>query len=297
MLEGWRDRLVQRTPRNRARKILTCLKSILAEAQRRGLIAHNPAQPVGIKIQKRHEEKVEVGVHIPDKPDIQQILATVKGHHRPLIVTAILTGMRASELRGLAWDAVDFDKETITVRQRADEWGVIGSPKSKAGRRTIPMSPTVVNTLKEWKLVCPKGELNLVFPNTLGKVEPLSNIAQRVWRPLQVKTGLIDEGGEPRFNFHTLRHFAASQWIALGFSPKKLQALLGHSSVQMTFDRYGHLFPSRRPRQVRQERDRVGRLDIKSKRPGRAPQWRGSFFMRQSCETAPGDLIEVVDLA
>jgi integrase len=264
MLEGWRDRLLKGSAhrasvsRNRARKSLACLKSILAEAQRRGLLAHNPAQPVGIKIQKRHEEKVEVGVHIPDKPDIQRILAAVSGHHRPLIVTAVFTGMRASELRGLAWDAVDFDKKTITVRQRADEWGAISSPKSAAGRRSIPMSPTVINTLREWQLACPKGELNLVFPNTVGKVEPLSNIAQRMWRPLQVRTGLVDEKGEPRFNFHTLRHFAASQWIALGFTPKKLQTLLGHSSVQMTFDRYGHLFPSQEDDHAKFAKSEIG---------------------------------------
>jgi integrase len=106
------------------------------------------------------------------------------------------------------------------------------------------MSPTALNTLREWQLACPKGALDLVFPNTLGKVQPLSNIANRVWRPLQRQAGLVDDKDEPLFNFHALRHFAASLWIELGFSPKRLQALLGHSSVQMTFDRYGHLFPS-----------------------------------------------------
>jgi integrase len=65
---------------------------------------------------------------------------------------------------------------------------------------------------------------------------------------------LVDKGGEPRFNFHLARclpiwihgmsHFAASQWIELGFSSKRLQALLEHSSIQTTFDKYGHLFPS-----------------------------------------------------
>jgi integrase len=56
--------------------------------------------------------------------------------------------------------------------------------------------------------------------------------------------GVADTARKPRFNFHSLRHFAASLWIELGFTPKRLQTLLGHSSVQMTFDRYGHLFPS-----------------------------------------------------
>jgi integrase len=248
VLEGWRDRLVARCSRGRARNVLGVLKSILSEAQRRGLVAQNAALPVKIDTKRRDAKKLEVGRDIPGKADVQRLLATATDSrwtwHRPLIITAVFTGMRASELRGLPWSAVDFAKRTITVRQRADEWGTIGMPKSAAGQREIPMSPTVYNTLREWKLACPTGELGLVFPNRLGKVQSLSNIARRVWRPLQKAAGLVDEAGEPLFNFHALRHFAASLWIELGFTPKRLQAMLGHSSVQMTFDRYGHLFPS-----------------------------------------------------
>jgi integrase len=248
MLEAWRDRLLARVSRRLARKILGTLKSILSEAMRRGLVAQNAALPVKVDAKKRGQKKLEVGHDIPGKREIQRILAALGdprwARHRPLLVTAIFTGMRASELRGLPWSAVDLGRKVITVRQRADEWGTIGMPKSAAGQRDIPMSPTVLNTLREWKLACPPGPLDLVFPNTLGKVQPLSNIAHRVWRPLQRQAGLVDAGDEPLFNFHALRHFAASLWIELGFSPKRLQALLGHSSVQMTFDRYGHLFPS-----------------------------------------------------
>jgi integrase len=262
MLEAWRDRLLAKVSRRLARKILGTMKSILSEAQRRGLVAQNAALPVKVDTKKRELKKLEVGHDIPGKPEIQRLLIAcaepVFVRHRPLLVTAIFTGMRASELRGVPWSAVDFDKKTITVRQRADEWGTIGQPKSHAGQREIPMSPTVLNTLREWRLVCPKGELDLVFPNMLGKVQPLSNIAHRVWRPLQRQAGLVDAGGEPLFNFHALRHFAASLWIELGFSPKRLQALLGHSSVQMTFDRYGHLFPSAEDDHERFARGEVG---------------------------------------
>jgi integrase len=262
MIEDWRDQLVTKLSRRLARKVLSTLKSILSEAQRRGLVAQNAALPVKVDTKKRELKKLEIGRDIPGKPDIQKIKTALNdgrwARHRPLIVTAVFTGMRASELRGLPWSAVDFEKKTITVRQRADEWGTIGQPKSHAGQREIPMSPTVLNTLKEWKLACPKGELDLVFPNTVGKVQRLSNIAHRVWRPLQREAGLVDDKGEPLFNFHALRHFAASLWIELGFSPKRLQALLGHSSVQMTFDRYGHLFPSAEDDHERFARGEIG---------------------------------------
>jgi integrase len=261
MIESWRDHLVARLTRSRARKVLGVLKSILSEAQRRGLAAQNAALPVRIDTRKRDQKRIEVGVDIPNREQVQQLLAACAGRfdrHRPLIVAAVFTGMRASELRGLPWSAVDFDKKTITVRQRADEWGTIGQPKSHAGQREIPMSRTVLNTLREWRLVCPKGELDLVFPNTAGRVQPLSNIAQRVWRPLQRQGGLVDDQGEPLFNFHALRHFAASNWIGLDFSPKRLQILLGHSSVQMTFDRYGHWLKSPEDDHEKFDRGEIG---------------------------------------
>jgi len=104
-------------------------------------------------------------------------------------------------------------------------------------------SPIVLNTLKEWKLACPKTELDLVFPNGAGNFERLQNLTNRFWQPLQRKAGLVDESGEPLFDLHALRHFAASVRIEAGFSPKRLQALLDRSSIQMTFDRCGHSFP------------------------------------------------------
>jgi integrase len=245
MLEAWRDRLLAKVSRRLARRILGTLKSILSEAQRRGLAAQNAALPVKVDTRKRDVKKLEIGVDVPGKPEVQKLLIAATepafARHRPLLVTAIFTGMRASELRGLPWSAVDFGKQTITVRQRADEWGTIAMPKSHAGQREIPMSPTVCNTLKAWRDDCPKGELDLVFPNTRGKVQPLANIAHRVWYPLQKAAGLVDGAGKPLFNFHALRHFAASWMIEQRFNPKELQTLLGHSSVQMTFDRYGHL--------------------------------------------------------
>jgi integrase len=262
LIEEWRDQLVATHSRHLARRVLDTLKAILNEAQRRGLVGQNAALPVRIDTKKRDQQKLEIGHGIPGKREIQQILAALSEarwvRYRPLFVTAIFTGMRASELRGLSWSAVDFARKTITVRQRADEWGTLGSPKSHAGQRTIPMSPTVLNTLRKWKAACPEGESDLVFPNTRGKVEPLTNLTYRIWRPLQRAIGLVDETGEPLFNFHALRHFAASLWIELGFSPKRLQALLGHSSVQMTFDRYGHLFPSTEDDHERFARGEVG---------------------------------------
>lgn len=158
-----------------------------------------------------------------------------------------------SELRGLRWPDVDLEAGVIHVRQRADSWGKMGPPKSKAGKRDIPLAPLVLNTLRQWRIDCPKGELDLVFPNNRGKIERMWNIHEHTWYPLQNKCGLTadtgkkDADGNPisshRYCFHMLRHAAASLFIAyLGWTPKRLQTVMGHSSINMTFDLYGHPF-------------------------------------------------------
>ena len=119
----------------------------------------------------------------------------------------------------------------------------MGPPKSKSGKRDIPLAPLVLNTLKQWRINCPRGELNLVFPNGRGKIETMSSIQQHTWYPLQIKCGLTTDTGSHRYGFHMLRHAAASLFIQyLGWTPKRLQTVMGHSSINMTFDLYGHLF-------------------------------------------------------
>lgn len=110
-----------------------------------------------------------------------------------------------------------------------------------------------MNTLRQWREECPKGELNLVFPNGVGNVEQMWNIHELTWYPLQKKCGLTVDTGEKdaegnpilshRYGFHMLRHAAASLFIQyLGWTPKRLQTVMGHSSITMTFDLYGHMF-------------------------------------------------------
>ncbi len=230
------------------RKVLTNMKTMLTFAQSQGLVAQNVARGVKIKDSERRAagRMLRDGVNFPTRAELRTIMEQATGRWRPLIITAIFTGMRASELRGLLWKNVHLDEAVIHVRQRADAWGKLGNPKSKAGNRDIPLTPMVVNTLREWRSACPAGELRLVFPNTIGNVESQANVLSRFWHPLQVRAGMITEMGEPKYTFHSLRHAAASLFIAhLGWTPKRVQAIMGHASVTMTFDRYGHLFEDR----------------------------------------------------
>ena len=239
------------------RKIIGSLGSLLADAQEQGLSARNPVRDLRRNrrrgkernAEKRQKGKLKIGVDIPTPDEIKAIITHVTGRWRPLLITAVFTGLRASELRGLRWKDVDIKAGELHVRQRADRFDEIGKPKSAAGERVVPFGKFVANTLKEWKLTCPKSEGDLVFPNGAGKVELLANIINRGLIPVEIVAGVTVDGEAKYTGLHALRHFYASWCInrladgGLGLPPKIVQERLGHSSITMTYDRYGHLFP------------------------------------------------------
>lgn len=232
------------------KRVVKSLGSIFTEARRRGLAMTNPVSDAKVKVNDKRRSKRPA---IPTKAELKAILAEAKGKHRPLIVTALFSGLRASELRGLRWNGVDLKRGIISVRERVDAWGDVGAPKSEAGERDVPLAPMAVNALKEQRLAIANGPDGLVFPSDEGTPLNHQNIINRVWKPLQIAAGLYtvdetrrDENGEPvkvaRYTFHALRHAAASLFIEQRLSPKRVQTLMGHSSITVTFDTYGHLF-------------------------------------------------------
>ena len=246
------DKLLESRSRDMTHKAVRALARVLGEAQRRGLIAQNVA--AGVKVDRSSREKAKV--EIPGKDELRALIEHADADMKPLVMTAILTGLRASELRGLRWADVDFKAATISVNQRADKFCHLGPPKSKAGNRAIPIGAALVKVLKEWKLRCPKGEQGLVFPNREGGVQDYGNLLRRRFYGLQIEAGLADpviEKGKPklddkgrpvmtpRYGIHALRHACASGWIKQGVDLKRLTTWLGHSSVQMSIDVYGHL--------------------------------------------------------
>lgn len=249
-INAFRDDLLANMSRPLAKKVLTSLKALLKDAKRRGNVAQNAALDVSISADKRGKTKLKAGVDIPTPDEIRRIVHAATGKHRPLLLTAIFTGLRSSELRGLRWQDVDLKRGELHVRQRADRWNKIGKPKSDSGSRTIPLGPLVLNTLKEWRLACPKGDLGLVFPNGKGGLEKYTSIIQRGLLPVQITAGVVDSKGAAKYTgLHALRHFYASWLInrkkdgGLELPMKTVQQRLGHSSVVMTSDVYGHLFP------------------------------------------------------
>jgi integrase len=226
------------------------LKSLLSDAQKRGNVAQNVALSVSIGPDKRGKGKLKVGVDIPTPEEIKCILAAAKGRIRPIIITATFTGLRGSEIRGLRWADVDLKRNELHVRQRADRYNAIGAPKSEAGERVVSIGPLVVNTLREWKVACPSSKLGLVFPTGRGNIIRHENLIRQIWMPVQIAAGVTKAGSTAKYSgLHALRHFYASWCInrladgGLELPAKVVQERLGHSSIMMTMDTYGHLFP------------------------------------------------------
>jgi integrase len=244
-IEAFRDDLLAKLSRPLARKVLTSLKSLL----KAGKHVHVAAD-VSIKRRKRDERKLEEGRDIPTPPEIKRLIAAAEDDkRRALLLTAALTGLRASELRGLRWADVNFKTGELHVRQRADRFNRIGAPKSDSSRRAVPLDADVlIPALKRWKLACPKGEADLAFPTASGQVEHHKNMLASL-EPIMIAAGVVDKAGEPKYALHAFRHFFASWCInpkergGRELPAKVVQQLLGHTSIVMTLDRYGHLFP------------------------------------------------------
>lgn len=252
-IEAFRDSLIETRSRIMAHKVTRALSSVLIEAMRQGLVAQNVASDVTVKMRGRDEARIE----IPDKAVLRSMLDAamrLDNEHPetyPLILLAISAGLRSSELRGLRWPDLDLKAQTLTVRQRADQRGILGKCKSKAAYRTIPIAAAVVTALKAWRLRCPPSDLNLVFPNEAGRPIFPNNLREVRWLPVLKAIGAATDTGKKdrkgrkvwdlKWGLHDLRHACASRWIKQKIDLKRLTTWLGHSSVAITLDIYGHL--------------------------------------------------------
>jgi integrase len=169
-------------------------------------------------VNKRKASRDNPRPTIPGKIELRALIEAARARGprwHAFITVAIFCGLRASELRGLAWADIDFNAGLLHVTQRADAKGRIGKLKSKAGYRSVPMPPLVVQALREWKLQCPRGDAGLVFPNSLGKVAFYSDIIDQGYAPILRAAGVAR-----RYGLHALRHACASLLIEQGLNPE-----------------------------------------------------------------------------
>ncbi len=164
-----------------------------------------------------------------------RLLATLPAKDRAVWATALYAGLRYGELRALRWGAVDMSRGVIEIRESWDPKEGPIPPKTRKSRRTVPMPEILREQLAPQRGNQGKGAL--VFGT--GTAEPFQ--AERLYRDAAHfwhRAGLRE-----RLRLHQARHTYASFMIAAGINAKALAAFMGHSSITVTFDLYGHLMP------------------------------------------------------
>lgn len=222
-----------------------------------------------VKIDRRPRVSAEDRVAIPPKQEIAQLYDALQPRFgqpvtfgQAFVLTMMSSGPRPGEMRGLRWSSLSIDVPPFRLKvvERADAWNQVGAPKSAAGFREVPLPASTAKLLREWRLACPKSAArDLVFPTSEGHYQHPANLHNRIWSPLQIAIGLKDPIIDPaterqavdavgnlrwthRYPMYALRHAYASIQIELGIEPKLLQQRMGHSSIQVTMDTYGHLW-------------------------------------------------------
>ncbi len=246
--------------------ILMVLRAILNHAADDGLLARNPAVRLG-KFVKRKGATADDRLDGFTREELAHLLAVTERDvpdAYPPILTLAKGGLRESELFGLQCDDLDFAREALWIRRGISK-GRLSTPKNGKVRR-VDLSTQTCRVLQDYltrrhaeAVVAGKEPSPWLFPMPNGDPMTLSYLIWRVWYPA------LDRAGLRRRGPHQLRHTYASLLIAQGAHPKYIQAQLGHSSIRITLDLYGHLFEGDHRRYV-EELDRV--LDATRRNPG-----------------------------
>jgi len=167
--------------------------------------------------------------------EVWLILKHVRADYKPYYTIRFFTGMRTSEIDGLKWDCVNFDRREISIRGALVN-GEMGPTKTLGSQRDIAMSQLVYDALLEQKART-FGKSEFVFCNSQGNPMEYRNVNRRVWKPTLALLGL-----KHRRAYQT-RHTAATLWLAAGENPEWIARQMGHSSTEMLFRVYSRYVP------------------------------------------------------
>lgn len=165
------------------------------------------------------------------------LLAALPADQHALWATALYTGLRRGELQALQWQNVDLERGLIRVEHSWDRCAGLIEPKSRSGRRRVPIPAMLRSHLLAHQLRRGRPTAGWVFPAADGR-----NPFDSAWAATKARRHWQTAGLAP-IGLHECRHSYAAYAIAAGINPKALSSYMGHSSITVTLDRYGHLLP------------------------------------------------------
>jgi integrase len=221
------------------RNSLMPLRAIYRQALALDEVAVNPTAGVQLPAVRGKRERIATPT------EAAQLIAALPPRDRAVWATAMYAGLRSGELQALTDELVDLGSDVISVQWSWDPVAGRVAPKSRSGRRTVPVPSALRKHLLEHRLA--RGRRGGLFFGRQSRPfsnQSLSQRATRAWRA----------AGLQPIGLHECRHTFASLMIAAGVNAKALSTFLGHASVTITLDRYGHLFPG-------SEKEAAGLLD------------------------------------
>jgi integrase len=212
------------------RNTLVPLRAIYRRALAREHVHNNPTLKLDLPAVRARRDRIA-------RPhEAAALIAALSPEHQALWATALYAGLRAGELRALHWHDIDLDQRLIHVNHSWDR--VVGpvEPKSRSGKRRVPLTGTLRTILLQHRLRQGHAGQGLAFGKT--PTEPFS-----IWTVAHHAKTAWHHAGLTPIGLHECRHTYAAYMIAAGINPKALSTYMGHASITITLDRYGHLLP------------------------------------------------------
>jgi integrase len=213
------------------RNAILPLRAIYRHAHHHDIVPDNPTTKLLLPASRTRRDRVA-------RPqEAANLITALPAADQAVWATALYAGLRRGELQALRWHDIDLERDVIRVERSWDR--VIGpiDPKSHAGQRRVPLTQTLRRHIISHRLHHPHTDAeDLAFGRTaMRPFIPRTTLerARRAWAQTSLTPIL----------FHECRHTYAAYMIAAGVNPKALQTYMGHASITITLDRYGHLLP------------------------------------------------------
>jgi len=215
----------RRAPRQ-AELALRLVKMVLRDAKNRGQRVDEAI--LAVRPPRREAREMR----FLDWAEVEELAAATPEPYNRLVQVAALTGLRQGELFGLRTRSRDLD----ALRLRVDA-GVVDGRLSATKTRTVFLCESAAELIAEQLAECPTNGVGLVWSGPEGGPIRKDNFMARVYRPAVTRAGFAP------LRFHDLRHTYAALMVRAGAHPKMLQSQMGHASIRITLDLYGHLYP------------------------------------------------------